>query len=276
MPEGGSSPVEARLQVAGTSLCVRRGGTGDPVLILHHSTGSRGWEPLAAALASSFAVIEPDLPGYGQSERPEWARSARDVAILIGRLIDHLDLPGVHVVGLGFGGWVAAELATMAPRRLATLTLVGAPGLKPRHGEIADQVLIGFEEYVRLGFSSDAAFEAEFGPKPDKALTELWDFSREMTARLTWKPWMFSRQLPHLLGEASMPALVVWGAEDRVVPLDCGHQYAELLPNARLEVVEAGHIVDLEAPGRLTELITDHVRQAGALVEATTPAAPVA
>jgi pimeloyl-ACP methyl ester carboxylesterase len=216
---------------------------------------------LATALARSFSVVLPDLPGYGQSERPEWARSPRDIAILVGRLIDHLGLPPAHVVGLGFGGWVAAELATMAPHRLATLTLVGAAGLKPRQGEIADQVLISFEQYVRLGFSSDAGFEAVFGSQPDKAVVELWDYSREMTARLTWKPWMFSRQLPHLLGEVATPALVVWGSEDRVVPLDCGLQYAELLPDASLEVVEAGHIVDLEAPARLAEIITDHTRR---------------
>ena len=166
-------PVEERVQVAGRSVRLLRGGTGDPALVLHHSTGSRGWEPLAEALAGSFSVVVPDLPGYGQSERPEWARSPRDIAILVGRLIDRLELPAAHIVGLGFGGWVAAELATLTPRRLATLTLVGAAGLKPRQGEIADQVQISYEQYVRLGFSSDASFEEVFGAEPDKPVVEL-------------------------------------------------------------------------------------------------------
>ena len=53
------------------------------------------------------------------------------------------------------------------------------------------------------------------------------------------------------------PALVVWGAHDRIVPLDCGEQYAQLLQNARLEVLEdAGHVVDLEQPEALAKLIT--------------------
>ncbi len=268
-------PVEERVQVAGRSVRLLRGGTGDPALVLHHSTGSRGWEPLAEALAGSFSVVVPDLPGYGQSERPAWARSPRDIAILVGRLIDRLELPAAHIVGLGFGGWVAAELATLTPRRLATLTLVGAAGLKPRQGEIADQVQISYEQYVRLGFSSDASFEEVFGAEPDKPVVELWDYSREMTCRLAWKPWMFSRQLPHLLGEVPTPALVVWGSEDRVIPLDCGQQYAELLPDARLEMVDAGHIVDLENPARLAELVTDHARRAEARAGVTGSAAPV-
>jgi pimeloyl-ACP methyl ester carboxylesterase len=275
MGEAGIAPEEQQVEIAAGSIHLRRRGRGEPVLVLHHSTGCRGWEPLTEALGGSFEVLLPDLPGYGGSERPVWARSPRDEAILIGRLIDRLALPPVHVVGLGFGGWVAAELATLAPQRLATLTLVGAAGLKPRHGEIADQVLISYDDYVRQGFSDDAAFQAVFGPQPDKAVLELWDFSREMTVRLTWKPWMFSRQLPFLLGEVPTPALVVWGSEDRVVPVDCGHQYVERLPNARFEEVAAGHVVDLEAPERLAALIAEHVHAGGVLAD-TPGSVPVA
>ena len=67
----------------------------------------------------------------------------------------------------------------------------------------------------------------------------------------------------------------MWGSEDRVIPLDCGQQYAELLPDARLEMVDAGHIVDLENPARLAELVTDHARRAEARAGVTGSAAPV-
>jgi pimeloyl-ACP methyl ester carboxylesterase len=69
---------------------------------------------------------------------------------------------------------------------------------------------------------------------------------------------MFSLELRHLLGEVRVPTLVVFGAEDRLVPLDVGHQYVELLPDARLEVVaDAGHWVDLEQPDVLHRLISE-------------------
>jgi pimeloyl-ACP methyl ester carboxylesterase len=80
-----------------------------------------------------------------------------------------------------------------------------------------------------------------------------------MTARIAWKPYMFSHQLPHLLGGVTVPTLVVWGRENRVVPRACGEAYARALPNARLVLVDdAGLWVDLEQPETLARLIAEH------------------
>lgn len=247
--------TERMVDVAGLSVCVREAGTGQPVVVLHHSTGPM-WSAFYDELAGSFAVVAPDLPGYGRSDRPEWARHPRDEAILTSQLIDELGLDRVHLVGLGLGGWIAAELATMNGRQLASLTIVGAAGLKPREGEIFDFMNTAFDEYVRYGFKDEAAYERLFGAEPDQLNMQLWDFSREMTARLNWKPWMYSWELRGVLPGVRTPTLVVWGSDDRVIPLDCGKQYAELIPQARLEVVEeSGHSVDLEQPEALARLV---------------------
>jgi pimeloyl-ACP methyl ester carboxylesterase len=95
-------------------------------------------------------------------------------------------------------------------------------------------------------------FEETFGAEPGAELLTLWDLSREMTARITWKPWMWTISLPTLLRGVVTPALVVWGDDDCVVPRDCGEQYAELLVNGRLELMAScGHLVDLEQPAEL-------------------------
>jgi pimeloyl-ACP methyl ester carboxylesterase len=256
------SAVETRstprdVAVAGLQVHLEQAGDGPPLLLLHHSTGPL-WTPFLSELAASFTVTAPDLPGFGRSERPDWARHPRDEAILLLHLLDELALERVDLAGLGFGGWIAAELATMSPQRLSRLVLVGAAGLQPREGEIHDPFLGGFEDFVRLGFSTPAAYAEVFGETASPELLELWDFSREMTARLTWKPWMFSHELPHLLCTVRVPALLVWGELDAIVPLDAGRRYAELLPEARLEVVPgAGHNVDLERPDALAALVRD-------------------
>jgi pimeloyl-ACP methyl ester carboxylesterase len=68
---------------------------------------------------------------------------------------------------------------------------------------------------------------------------------------------MYSQTLPHLLGGVRAPALVVWGDDDRVVPLSTGRRYAEALPNSRLEIITScGHLVELEQPAALAALIT--------------------
>jgi len=246
------------VRVAGQTLSVRKAGAGDPLLLLHHDVGSPSGLPFCDVLARHFTVYVPAHPGYEGSERPEWLRSVRDVAVMYQWLLADLGLAGVSLVGLGFGGWIAAEMATMSPAAFRRLVLVGAMGIKPAAGEILDQALVSYIDYVRLGFEDPGAFERVYGPEPPTSQLEQWDLNREMTFRIAWKPYMYNPTLPYLLGGVKAPALVVWGRHDRVVPLECGERYARALPRARLAVVEgAGHFVEMEQPDALGKLITE-------------------
>lgn len=247
-------------EVAGGRVHYLRGGSGSPVLVLHHSIGNTGWTAFHEALARSFEVFAPDIPGYGQSERPEWARHPRDIAILFHQLLDKQGGDTLAVVGLGFGGWIAAEMATMNQSRISSLVVVGAPGIQPAEGEILDQMLVDYSQYVRAGFHDETRYDEEFGAEPSPELRELWDFSREMTARLSWKPYMYSRELPHLLQEVRTPTLIVWGDDDRVVPISSARVYEQSMPNGRLATIEnCGHLVDLEQPETLAALVAEHI-----------------
>jgi pimeloyl-ACP methyl ester carboxylesterase len=244
------------VEVAGLGVRYLRGGGGPPAVVLHHSTGSPGWSGFHDALAGGFDVVAPDMPGYGQSARPEWAREPRDLAILLNLWCDRMGLDRIVLVGFGMGGFVAAEMATMHQGRLSHLVLVGAPGIQPTEGEIADQMMVDFHEYVAAGFARPGGFEQVFGDSNGASFKELWDFSREMTARLTWKPYMFNRRLPGLLKGVTTPALVVMGSEDAIVPRSVADQYVAAMPNARLEVIPgAGHLVEYEEPERLLSAI---------------------
>ena len=168
------------------------------------------------------------------------------------------NLTGVSLVGLGFGGWIAAEMATMAPRGFRRLVLVGAMGIKPERGDILDQALVSYIEYARAGFADQKAFDRLFGADPPTSQLEQWDLNREMSFRIAWKPYMYSQTLPHLLGGVQAPSLVVWGGKDKIVPLECGEHYAKALPRARLHVVEgAGHFVEMEQPEALAALVQE-------------------
>ena len=253
--------------IAGTALHVTRAGAGAPVLVLHHDIGAPERLAFYDALARHFTVIVPSHPGYDRSQRPDWIRSVRDVAVMHQWLLADSEATReagtVSLVGLGFGGWIAAEMATMAPRAFRRLVLVGAMGIKPERGEIADQALVSYIDYVRRGFADQAAFDRLFGADPPTKLLEQWDLNREMTFRIAWKPYMYNPTLPHLLGGVATPAMVVWGRDDRIVPLECGERYAKSLPQARLEIVDgAGHFVEMEKPDVLAALITQFVTSA--------------
>jgi pimeloyl-ACP methyl ester carboxylesterase len=255
------------VHIAGTALHLTRAGTGAPLLVLHHDIGSPARLPFYDALAQHFTVLLPSHPGYGRSPRPDWIRNVRDVAVVYQSLLAGRELtrePGrASVVGLGFGGWIAAEMATMAPRAFRRLVLVGAMGIKPERGEIADQALLSYIDYVRRGFADQAAFDRIFGAEPTTPTLEQWDLNREMTFRLAWKPYMYNPTLPHLLGGVATPTLVVWGRGDGIVPLECGERYAKALGQAKLEIVEgAGHFVEMEKPEALAQLVTRFVTQA--------------
>jgi len=250
--------AEQEVAVAGSKVRVRTSGAGDPVLVLHHDIGSPDPAPFHDALAERFTVHVPSHPGYDGSERPGWIRSVRDIAVIYQWLLAERELSGVTLVGLGFGGWIAAEMATMSPRAFRRLVLVGAMGLRPSQGEILDQALVSYIDYVRAGFEDQGACQRLFGVEPPTPLLEQWDLNREMTFRIAWKPYMYSQTLPHLLGGVRAPALVVWGRGDRIVPLECGEHYARALRQARLAVVEgAGHFVDMEQPEALARLVSE-------------------
>jgi pimeloyl-ACP methyl ester carboxylesterase len=251
------------VSIAGGGLYVARAGTGPAVLVLHHDIGTPDRLPFYDALARDFAVLVPSHPGYDRSERPAWLRNVRDLAAVYQWLLAARDLTDVSVVGLGFGGWIAAEMASLAPRAFRRLVLVGAMGIKPERGDIADQALVSYIDYVKLGFTDVAAYERVFGAEPPTATLEQWDLNREMTFRIAWKPYMYNPTLPHLLGGIATPALVVWGRDDRIVPLECGERFAQALPSARLHVIEhAGHFVEMERGDELARLVADFVKAA--------------
>ncbi len=257
VPVTTSAWITEEIRLGAMPVRVRRAGAGAPVVILHHEIGSLEALPFYDELAARFLVYRPTHPGYDGSDRPDWLRSVRDLAILYQWLLAELGLEGVTLVGLGFGGWVAAEMAAMSPRAFRRLALVGAMGIKPRDGEILDQALLSYLDYVRAGFADPAMLERVFGAELPTDLLELWDLNREMTFRIAWKPYLYDPSLPRLLGGVRTPTLVVWGSHDRVVPSECGEAYVRALPHASLERIEgAGHLVEMEKPRELARAIT--------------------
>ena len=251
------------VSIAGSGVHVAKAGRGAPVLVLHHDVGSPERLPFYDALAREFTTLVPSHPGYDRSERPAWLRNVRDVAAVYQWLLAARQLSDVSLVGLGFGGWIAAEMASLAPRQFRRLILVGAMGIKPERGAIADQALVSYIDYVKLGFADLGAYARTFGAEPPTETLEQWDLNREMTFRIAWKPYMYNPTLPHLLGGVATPALIVWGGGDRVVPVECGERFAKALPNARLSVIEgAGHFVEMERPDELARLVTEFVKTA--------------
>ena len=258
-------PREETLSVGGIAVHAWVGGEGPPLLVLHGAGGNRGWLSWMERVGERFTIWAPTHPGFGRSGDADWMESIEDLARFHLWLIDAAGLGRPHLLGHSIGGWTAAEMATMSPAAIDRLILVAPTGLKPETGEILD--LFYFPPAQLLGMTvhdpkTIPEWAQLFGRAPTPAELEVATRNREMTARLTWKPYMHSPRLEHFLPHVSNPTLVVWGREDRVVPVVCGEQYRRAIPGARLRVLETcGHLPPIERPDVFATLVVDFLSE---------------
>jgi pimeloyl-ACP methyl ester carboxylesterase len=256
--------TETLVTAAGIEVELRRGGRGRgaPLLILHGELGVPGWLEAYGRLAETFDVIVPSLPGYGRSTRPDWIMGVHDVAAWVTWFARDLGIQTpLNVIGSSFGGWVAAEIATVAPQFLNRLVLVGAMGVKPARGEIFDYFLESGRTGIVRNFhrpEQSAEFERFYGKEWTPEETDLVEQHREMTCRVAWKPYMHSLTLPDLLPSVRTPTLLVWGAEDAITPLSSGERYRQAIRGSRLATIEnCGHLPEMERPGEFVKIVRD-------------------
>ena len=247
--------------VNGVDLELAESGRGAPLLFLHagHPTGRlKPDAPVLRHLSEHFRVIAPTHPGFGHTPAPEQLNTVDDLAYLYLDLLDAMNLRDVTLVGVSFGGWIAAAMAIKSTERLARVVLANPVGIKVGGREsrdIADIYSIFDKQIAELAYA-----DASLGI-PDKAGLSEDEFlfmahSRESTARYAWSPYMHDPKLKGRLHRIHVPTLVLWGTADRIVTSGYGRAYAEAIPSARyLELPGVGHFPHLEKP----ELLARHV-----------------
>jgi pimeloyl-ACP methyl ester carboxylesterase len=248
------------INVGGASIHYLVGGSGEPIVALHGFDGNPGWLPVYDELAQRFTVYAPTHPGFAGSDRPPWLESFTDLSRFYLWILQELNLGKATLLGFSIGGWLASEIAVLSPHIIERLILVDAMGIKPRKDEIADIFLHGSEGTRRLSISDPKQvpnYELLFGRKPSPEEREANAINREAAIRYCWKPYMHDPSLPFLLPRLrNLPALIVWGKEDRIVPLESAELYRRAIPDAELELIEhCGHLPHLERPAEFLRIV---------------------
>ncbi len=229
--------------------------------MLHSVEGPPGWRSYHRGLAQHFTVYAPALPGFGRSLRPPWLETFSDLARFSLWLLQAQGLERVSLLGHFMGGWLAAEMAVMCPHILDRLVLVDAAGIRPQQGEIADIFLLGQEGTRKIAWfapQQSPEYQELFGRKPSPEERELQAQNQETAVRYCWKPYMHDRSLPWLLPRLRVPTLIVWGREDRVVPLECGERYQQAIPGSQLTLIDqCGHYPHLEKPDEFSRRVCE-------------------
>ncbi len=260
-----SQPVswsEEIINLAGVDLHLRKGGSGEPLLILNDEFGHLGSLRYQDELARDHTVYIPSHPGFGPTPRLDWIMNIRDLAGWYLMALEEMGLGSTNAIGLSMGGWLAAEMATMNPNQFRNLVLVGAMGVLPPEGFIYDMFLEVQRDCIAACFHNPAAAPeyAELCPdQPTPEQSQAWEIAREEACRLGWKPYMYYPGLPHLLPRLkNLPTMVVWGREDGFVPLSAGQVYHRSIPGSRLEVLEnCGHMPQVEKTDQFLALVKD-------------------
>jgi pimeloyl-ACP methyl ester carboxylesterase len=250
---------DEHVRVAGADLTVVKGGAGKPVLILHDELGFPGWLKWNAALAERRTLIIPMHPGYGVSAAPEWIRDVRDLAGFYSIFIRQQKLAPLDVIGFSLGGWIAAEMAAANPDQFARMVLVAPAGIKPSQGEIADFFQMMAPDQLRATVRDPEAtpeFDQLFGGIGPQAFS-LMEEARAQTARLAWQPFMHNPSLGRLLEVVdSLPTLLIWGAQDAIVPISAANDYQRAIKNSKLVAFEnCGHRPEVEMRDRFVREI---------------------
>jgi pimeloyl-ACP methyl ester carboxylesterase len=258
MTSTGASTAE-RLLVADIELEVVRRGAGQPVLLLH---GMQNVDPQAHfldLLSEQAEIIAPSHPGFGHSARPADFDTVYDLVHLYLDVLDALPYERVTLMGLSFGGWLAAEIAVNTCQRIDRLVLVDAFGIKISDRETPD-ILDVFntspQEVQCCSWHDPDTWAPDFDVMSDEALT-VWARNWEALCLYGWHPYMYNPQLKRWLHRITRPTLVLWGASDGIVKPSYGQAYSALIPGARFELIaEAGHYPEAEQPEAFADRVT--------------------
>ncbi len=275
--------------VAGTPLNVIELGEGDPLLFVHGLSGSwPNWLEQLPAFAREHRVIAMDLPGFGHSPMPRAPITISEYARILDGLCDALGVSAATVVGNSMGGFVSAELAIAFPQRVERLVLVSAAGISTYRHRRVERV----EPYLRRLAPMLAAYTGWTAARSDwitrrpglrnMTLGTVTRHPSRLPAALAaeqlrgaGKPGFMQALRANIdypiaerLPEIACPTLIVWGAEDMVIPVEDADMFERLIGNSRKVVFEGtGHMAMLERPAAFNELLGEFIAEEPALPE---------
>jgi pimeloyl-ACP methyl ester carboxylesterase len=253
-------------------------GEGEPIIFVHGIAGCwRNWLENLPYFGRNNRAIAIDLPGFGDSPMPSWEISMGNYGRLIHDFCERLGIDRVAaLVGNSMGGFIATEAVIEEPERFDRLVLISAAGVsfaewqgrpfdaatrivkaatpflsgdrraymtRPRGRKFAFGQLFRNPNKLRPELLSEQVRPGLQAPAFSDALTAIWGYDTRQ--RLT---------------EIEIPTLVVWGLNDRIVPVEAALGYHRLIPKSRLEIFErTGHLPMLERPARFNPLLDEFI-----------------
>lgn len=258
------------LVVDGLDVHLAEAGSGAPLLLIHGLGGPQMWRRVLDPLAEEFRVISIDLPGFGDSAPPHLPYTSADYCSLLLRVLELLHCHRPVVAGISYGGQIAATFAQLHADHCSGLILIDSTGLWPAstfpRRQLPWTLLAALLEHAILPSERLTSLFGRFSfhdlsnRPPDLCRT----FHRQILGAGRRKTWVnaFRNVLDEAAGfrgvlqAINVPALILWGADDRLVPVRWAYEFSRLLARSQMLVVhECSHSLPLEKPAQMCEAI---------------------
>ncbi|HVO16475.1 MAG TPA: alpha/beta hydrolase [Alphaproteobacteria bacterium] len=233
--------------VNGVKIVLLAAGKGEPLLFLHGAGTFHGFD-FAKSWAEKFRVLIPFHPGFGDSDDDPAMSELQDYVMHYLELLDALKIDKVNLVGFSLGGFIAAKFAMQHGHRVKRLVLVGPAGLRDKAHPMIDVLGTPPELLPGMLVSNFEVIKKHLPAAPDLDFMAARYREATTTARLLWeRPW--DPKLPRYLHRVTMPTLIVWGDEDKLIPVQQAELWRKFIPSADIKVFKgAGHLVLDEKP----------------------------
>jgi pimeloyl-ACP methyl ester carboxylesterase len=261
--------------IDGVRIHYQEKGTGAPLLLLHGFTSSTySWKDVFEPLSKTFRVIAVDFKGFGFSGKPDGDYSRRAQATLIAHLLDYLKIDQAWLCGNSMGGEIALNVALLNPQRIAGLILIDSGGVEvPGGGSLAPGYLlipVVGRVLTALSLTSDKlvrqGLEKRFYDRSKVTEERVTNYYRPLRTRGGQLAALRARTQADLfpieqdLSRINVPTLIIWGAQDALIPLEAGRKMSSLIKTSKLVVFEScGHLPEEEMPGRVVDEVIPYI-----------------
>ena len=273
------------LDLHGERIAYRDAGAGEALLLIHGMAGSSAtWRAIIPELSKKYRVVAPDLLGHGESAKPRGDYSLGAFAAWLRDLLDELGISRATVIGQSLGGGVAMQFTYQHRDYCQRLVLISSGGLGPDLNWIlrvlsapgAELVLpvVAPQPVLNLG-NKLGSWLASAGIQSPRAV-EMWSAYCSLADRPTRQAFLrtlrsvvdYRGQAVSALGKIhvshGLPTLLIWGEEDRIIPVAHGYAAHDAVPGSRLEVLPGvGHFPHVEAPTAVVDILDDFITTTG-------------
>ena len=247
---------EKKVLIKGVKSNFKVKGEGKPLLILHGwGTGSsNSWKKIQKIMAKQeYKIIVPDFPGFGRSENPPYPWNVTNYVEWLIDFIDYLKLDKFSLLGHSFGARIAVKYAANHPEKLDKLILVGPAGIK---------VKPCFKVWLINTIAETKNSSKQLKPFKKVARKILYFFLRNrdyVKAKGVMREVMkriIGEDLTPYFSKVATKTLIVWGAEDKMVPVEYSRIFKKNIRNSKLEILpKLGHSPQFDNPKKFLKTI---------------------